>query len=308
MTGDRRSTLSELVEDYVTHRILRPASEDNYRTIVLIWIHDTGRDIVSQVNEEHVRAWRHIILKRASATTWNSYRRHLRALWNFAIKRNVCHANPFAETQPATTPDRPKKTVSKGDLNRLDQLLQHSEFRRVRPAWFWAVVLKTFYFTGIRRAQLTALSWNDIRFDDRSILLRSTTSKTHKEWSIPISDPLVPELENLHLVTTHSLNRSPEGDDQVFNVTLFNPHYVGKQMTVDQVSGTFQRLSIATGIRISPHRLRHTLATEVAPTDIRALQELLGHSSILTTMEYVHPDLDRMRSLINTLTLRIKPD
>lgn len=308
MRDHARLKLSELVEIYIARRILRPASKDNYRKIVRIWIQDTGRGIVSHIDEEHVLAWRNVVLARASAITWNSYRRHLRALWNFAIKKNVCHANPFAETQPAPTPDRPKKTISKGDLIRLNQLLQHTEFQRVRPAWFWAIVLKTFYFTGIRRTQLTALLWNDIRLRDGSILLRSTTSKTRKEWSIPISDPLVPELENLHLVTTHVLKRPPRGEEQVFNVTLFNPSYVGNQMTVDQVSGTFQRLSKITGIRISPHRLRHTLATEVAPTDIRALQELLGHSSILTTMEYVHPDLDRMRLLINTLTIKSKPD
>ena len=74
-------------------------------------------------------------------------------------------------------------------------------------------------------------------------------------------------------------------------------------MTVGQVSCTFQRLSTALGIRISPHRLRHTIATEAAPKDIRALQEFLGHTSILTTMQYVHPDLDRMRSLLDGITL-----
>ena len=74
-------------------------------------------------------------------------------------------------------------------------------------------------------------------------------------------------------------------------------------MTVDQVSCAFQRLSTSLQIRISPHRLRHTIATEAAPKDIRALQELLGHTSVLTTMQYIHPDIDRMRSLLKEITL-----
>ncbi len=74
-------------------------------------------------------------------------------------------------------------------------------------------------------------------------------------------------------------------------------------MTVDQVSCAFQRLSTALKIRISPHRLRHTIATVTAPRDIRALQELLGHASVLTTMQYIHPDVERMRSLLQEITL-----
>ncbi len=74
-------------------------------------------------------------------------------------------------------------------------------------------------------------------------------------------------------------------------------------MTFDQLGATFRRLSKATNIRISPHRLRHTMATELAASkDIRTLQELLGHTNISTTMQYVHPDMDRMRSLLEAFS------
>ena len=63
-------------------------------------------------------------------------------------------------------------------------------------------------------------------------------------------------------------------------------------------------LARALGIRITQHRLRHTMATELAAKkDIRTLQHLLGHTNVSTTMQYVHPDMDRMRSLLEDISL-----
>lgn len=75
----------------------------------------------------------------------------------------------------------------------------------VRPTWFWSIVINTFYYSGIRRLQLVGLTWKDIDFDSATIHLRATSSKTHREWFIPIAQPLRPELENLYLLTTERL-------------------------------------------------------------------------------------------------------
>ena len=100
------------------------------------------------------------------------------------------------------------------------------------------------------------MTWKDIDFDAATIHLRATSSKTHREWFIPIAQPLRPELENLYLLTTERLGRPPRGEEQVFNVTLFNDGFKGKTMTVDQLGASFWRLSKATNIRISPPLLQ----------------------------------------------------
>ena len=155
-----------------------------------------------------------------------------------------------------------KKVVANIDLETTIAALQsaNEHEQNARPAWFWAIVIRTFYYTGIRRRQLAELKWEDINFDDGTIHLRASSSKTHREWFIPIAEPLLPELENLLLVTTDRIQREPPGHSQVFNVTLFHDRFKGNQMTVDQLSGTFERLSKTLGIRITPHRLRHTMA------------------------------------------------
>ena len=51
---------------------------------------------------------------------------------------------------------------------------------------------------------------------------------------------------------------------QIFNVTLFNHLYRSKEMTRDQISGFFKKLSKNAGVKISAHRFRHKLATDLS--------------------------------------------
>ena len=104
-------TVSELVEDYLSERLPRPATCHMYREVAQRWVNDTGNDVVERVSAEDVREWRGAVLARASAQTWNLYRRHLRALWNHAMRRKACTSNPFADTAPARAPSLRKKTV-----------------------------------------------------------------------------------------------------------------------------------------------------------------------------------------------------
>lgn len=300
MTDPKEITVSELVEDYLCERLLEPATQRNYREVADRWLRNTGHRVVNQITKQHVVEWRSVILERASAQTWNNYRRNMRALWNYAIRKRICTHNVFADTAPARAPNLRKKTVDLDDLDTIVDALRNGDPQRhnIRPTWFWVIVIKTFYYTGMRRRQLVNLRWKDIRFDKTEIHLRATTSKTLCEWSIPIAEPLLPELGNLQLLTREQLGRSPGEEEQVFNVTLFHNRFQGNELTVDQLSRIFQRLSKTFKIRITPHRLRHTLATNVAPKDVRALQELLGHTDVQTTMGYIHPDMDRLRSLL----------
>ena len=305
MNPARLKTISELVEDYLSERLLRPATNKLYRDIARRFTENTGLYQIEEINAAEVRKWRTGVLSRAKEESWNMYRRHMRALWNHAMRHHGCTSNPFADTAPARAPKLRKKTVDSADLQTVLRALRDTgdEGPYVRPTWFWSIVINTFYYSGIRRLQLVGLTWKDIDFDAATIHLRATSSKTHREWFIPIAQPLQPELENLYLLTTERLGRTPRSEEQVFNVTLFNDGFKGKTMTVDQLGATFWRLSKATNIRISPHRLRHTMATELAASkDIRTLQELLGHTNISTTMQYVHPDMGRMRNLLETFS------
>ncbi|HSH28993.1 MAG TPA: tyrosine-type recombinase/integrase [Thiohalobacter sp.] len=300
----RRQSMEDLVTAYLEENLVRPATAKAYRKAVRRWIEDTRISETRAIKREDVLTWRTTILNRARPETWNNYRRHLRALMNYAVKRGWIDTNPFREVPPARTEQKLKKTVDADLLQRALALLTTSGTGEepLRPAWFWGIVLRAFYYTGVRRRQLVELRWGDLDLRQGIWRIRAETSKTRREWMIPLSAELIQDLHGLYQRTWERLGDKPSDAHQVFNVTLFYPRYKGTRLSEDQLSGFFRRLSKSLGEPITPHRLRHTMATLLATHgDIRTLQEILGHTDISTTMAYVHPDVERMRSLVTRL-------
>ena len=298
-------TPSQLVERYIEEYILRPDTIRNYRIVAHIFEKDMGPLKVSEIDSNYVLNWRSIILDRVRPITWNNYRSHLRVLWNFGIRKNWLDTNPFIEVQPAPVLKKAKKTVSDDLLAATISLLEDSE-KASRLAWFWLIVVKFLYFTGMRRRQLTSLRWNDIDFRDNTILLSAEGSKTKREWTIPIPENCLNDLLRLRQRTEVVNRKAFDANDQVFRVQLFYKRYVGDELSPDQLGGFFRHLSMDLNGYVSSHRLRHTMATQLAKgpnRDLKLLQEILGHTNMTTTLEYVHPEPEQFRGFLNQLEL-----
>ena len=102
---------------------------------------------------------------------------------------------------------------------------------------------------------------------------------------------------------------APTPDSRVFQIQWFNARYVAMQsgelgLTTNQISGLFQRLKRRSGITISAHRLRHTMATQVGSLPeppLGLLKKTLGHTQLSTTMIYVNPNLESLRQIQRVL-------
>jgi integrase/recombinase XerC len=72
----------------------------------------------------------------------------------------------------------------------------------------------------------------------------------------------------------------------------------GQRLSPRSVARILKKLVTACGILtpVSPHTLRHTFATHMldAGTDLRSVQELLGHKNLSTTQKYTHVSIDRL--------------
>ena len=118
---------------------------------------------------------------------------------------------------------------------------------------------------------------------------------------MPIS-PVADEQLGYWLQDRNALDIKPESIDIVF----LN-HY-GRQLTRAMIFTIVKRLAQAAGITktISPHTLRHSFATHLLQNgaDLRIIQQLLGHESIVTTEIYTHVDIHNLRDAI----LRYHPE
>lgn len=293
-------TVEQVLQSYLLENLVRPETARTYGQAVRRWTEETGISYIEAITREDVLNWRNEVLSRARPETWNKYRRHMRALFNYAVTRGWVTTNFFSSVSPARTGTRLKKTV---DIEVVRKALTYLEGEEaLRPGWFWAMVIRAIWFTGVRRRQIVELRWGDLNLEAGTWLIRSETSKTHREWRLPLVPQLIEDFTELHRRTTECLKKRPSRSRQVFNVTLFYKRYKGPELTEDQIGGFFHRLSELLNEPITPHRLRHTMATQLAVHgDIRTLQEILGHSHLSTTMSYVHPDMARMRTLIERL-------
>lgn len=72
-------------------------------------------------------------------------------------------------------------------------------------------------------------------------------------------------------------------------------------MDINQIEAMYRKLTAIVGTRMTPHRFRHTLASDLmrqADRNIHVAKALLNHSSIATTMEYIETDPHQMRHVL----------
>ena len=291
-------TLKQLVELHVNKSVLSPDTVKKYRSVADIFIRDTSIKHINKIDTDVVINWRNQILNRSSAGNWNNYHRHMRALMQSAVEIELIKNNPFKQIKSVVHYPTKQHILSKNQLSTVIESCVYFD-----NAWFWKALVKMLQYTGIRRRQLTCLRWSDIDFLQKVIHLRSDGSKTKREYTIPMNGGVVDALLSIVENTKHITNyQNPE--NQVFNITLINTRYKTNEMNTEHVAKFFTKLSKITKFKVSAHRFRHTLATTLAnngKTSIKTVQNILGHSSTLTTLGYVHPSLENMSDALNLL-------
>ena len=307
-------TFEEISFDYLLHlylenRVLRPSSERNYRQITSAIQKDLRINYLQEATKKRILKWRKDVLERSSAITWNNYHTHMRALFNFAVEEHFLSENIFLQVGKVQAPKLKKKIINVESVGILLQTIQnHAE--KFDPPFFWIAVFKTLFFTGMRQQQLLALKCKDIDFKKHQIFLALESSKTHREWVIPMSAACYDELWELRQRTLDLQGPVDITEHPVFHLQLFNANFSGFGLTRHQIEGFFKKLTKISGEPVSAHRLRHTMATLIAQSgdnpDLKSLQYILGHTDIRTTMGYIEPKKEHLTRVLDKLSLTIK--
>jgi integrase/recombinase XerD len=154
-------------------------------------------------------------------------------------------------------------------------------------------MLETLYSCGMRVSELVNLKLTNLYFDQGYIKIEG---KGEKERLVPISKSAIDEITKYTEGYRKGLNISKESTNTLF----LNRR--GKKLSRVMVFTIIKGLSEKVGLnkKISPHTFRHSFATHLinGGADLRAVQEMLGHESILTTEIYTHLDKDYLKSTI----------
>ena len=152
------------------------------------------------------------------------------------------------------------------------------------------------YGAGLRRSEIVQLRWEDILFDEHKIHVRQ--SKGNKDRIVMLPYSIVVSLNDYRVLY-------PSND------WVFAGQYKGEALSGRTVQTVMRNAVIKAGLekRATVHTLRHSFATHLLETgtDIRYIQQLLGHSSIKTTMVYTHITPKAARNIISPLDM-IQPD
>ena len=154
-------------------------------------------------------------------------------------------------------------------------------------------MIETMYSCGLRVSELVNLKFSETFFDESFIRI---VGKGNKERLVPISPKAIREIKYYQENYRNHLAINRAHQDFVF----LNRN--GRPLTRVMVFTIVKQLAQVAGIRksISPHTFRHSFATHLIEggADLRAVQEMLGHESILTTEIYTHIDREYLREAI----------
>ena len=190
------------------------------------------------------------------------------------------------DNNPADTVDSPKLSrhiptvLSVDEVKRILESVDLSapEGHRNRA------ILEVLYSCGLRVSELVSLRISDLFIEESFIRV---IGKGDKQRLVPIGEPAIRAVQ-LYLSQTRRAFASKKDEDILF----LNRR--GRQMSRQMVFLIIKRQCEAAGItkEVSPHTFRHSFATHLVENgaDLRAVQQMLGHESILTTEIYTHID------------------
>lgn len=210
----------------------------------------------------------------------------LRTFYKYLYKNNKTKTNPMPLI---SNPKKDKKLPKFLFINEVEELLSKPD--ETVAGLRDHLILELLYSTGLRVSELVNIKLTDINKNEKTIRILGKGSKER----IIIYGNVCNDVLNTYL----SKSRSKIKDSNQTSYLILNQK--GGKLTDRSVRNIINKYINQTSIKknISPHTLRHTFATHLLDNgaDLKAVQELLGHSDLGTTQIYTHVSNERLREV-----------
>jgi integrase/recombinase XerC len=237
---------------------------------------------------------RHFLAERgatgASRATLSRKLATLRTFFRFLCREGMLRSNPARFVTSARRPRRLPEFVGERDAERLMSMPARDTDPGVRDL----AILEMLYGSGLRLGELVGLDLLDLDFYAGTVTVRG---KGRKERVVPVGRMAARALET-YLPARERWLRRRRGAEGAGGGPLFvnrSGGRLGPRSVQRIVKAYLSRIAEARGTH--PHVLRHTFATHLLDrgADLRAVQELLGHSSLSSTQVYTHVSVERLK-------------
>lgn len=216
----------------------------------------------------------------------------IKRFFDYAERHGHIKEDPAGNLSAPGLPKRLPKYLSEKEVKRLLESLPYESPEEIRNM----AIIKLLYYTGMRIGEVQQLNEEHVLWEARQLLV---LGKGDKERLIPISQKLMDVLEDWASVR----NSLPFVKSPAFFTSLGRNHR-GKRISYGAMRQIVKRILTQCGLGdYSPHKLRHTFATQLLDkgAPLEQISKLLGHSRLDTTLIYAQTEPGKLRSAVELL-------
>ncbi len=277
------SDLRDEFIDYIGEKGRSAQTIKEYKNAVQHLINILGDVYIDSIDIGDFQKWRK---KRPTASkhtdrikniTINKEHRHLKAVFNFAIKKKkYIKDSPFVDEDRIETGKKTKPVMPQKDIKKFFSVIDDQRDK----AFF-----KMLYYYGCRPSEAWKLLWGDVFIDEEIPYLIFRDRKGNDELELPILDDLKTDLDQLE-----------RDDERVFSQIRYGQSWKPNEIMKEYLE------QAGLPDKYSPKWFRHTFAS-VLSEDSMGVKAVLGHSTVKVTEGYTHSDLERKLGVISRLSL-----
>jgi integrase/recombinase XerC len=288
-----------MVSSYIAHlsqeRRLSSLTCASYRRDLDILLGFADESPLEQLQPHHIR--RFVAQRHGGQCSGKTLARMLsawRGFYRYLAKKHGCESNPCAGIRaPKSTKSLPH-ALSPEEAAKLLDFPVGDDVMALRDK----ALFELCYSSGLRLAELAKATPENLSLADAMVRI---TGKGGKTRIVPVGSKAVQALREW---ISHRKDLIKPGESALF----LSRH--GKNMSRRSISQRLKIWAARQGIsaNVHPHALRHSFASHVLQSsgDLRAVQEMLGHSSISTTQIYTHLDFQHLSKIYDTAHPRAK--
>ena len=253
----------------------------------LLFVSDTeGTRDLTKVDKKVIRNFLvHLTENHFQKRSINRKLSSLRSFYLFLLKIGEIEVSPLESVSSLKFYAEKQIPMSEEEMAELSEILDEDTEHFLEKA-----IIETLYQTGIRKAELCNLFFENVDFSSNEIKIKG---KGNKERIVPISSVLA---EILYKFTEI---RKPLPESEIYFFVREN----GKKLSEKFVYSVVNRyLSLITlKKKKSPHILRHSFATHVLNNgaEISKVKKILGHSSLASTQVYTNGNIEQLKRVFN---------